>query len=145
MYSTDLQLLARHSCVKPILHWWLLIFCKVTRAYMLATPNLHDKVMWWAFLNILYTCHHIRLLITNRSWILTIHKGRIFWKKNSNEKMFLTFKKWVKNIQTAGYNGACRVYVMIFWDLEIFWASLTVYNLPIIFKIVLWVWILRKR
>ena len=25
--------------------------------------------------------------------------------------MFLDFKKWVKNIQTAGYNGACTVYV----------------------------------
>ena len=23
--------------------------------------------------------------------------------------MFLTFKKWVKNIQTAGYNGACML------------------------------------
>ena len=50
------------------------------------------------------------LLITNRSWI---HKGRIFWKKLL-QKMFLTFKKWVKNIQTAGYNFARTVYNTIF-------------------------------
>ena len=42
-----------------------------------------------------YARHHNPLLITNRSWILTIHKGRIFWK-NLLEKTFLTFKKWVK-------------------------------------------------
>ena len=48
------------------------------------------------------------LLITIHSSILTICKGRIFWK-NLLEKTFLTFKKWVKNIQTEGYNGACTV------------------------------------
>ena len=33
--------------------------------------------------------------------------------------MFLTFKKWVKNIQTAGYNGArtvCRKHVRDFLE-----------------------------
>ena len=50
-----------------------------------------------------YLGHHNPLLIRNRSRILTIHKGRIFWK-NLLEKTFLTFKKWVKNIQTTGYN-----------------------------------------
>ena len=49
------------------------------------------------------------LLIANRSWILTIHKDRIFWK-NLHEKTFLTFKKRVNNIQTAGYNGARTIF-----------------------------------
>ena len=43
-----------------------------------------------------------------RSWILTIHKARILRKKTL-EKTFLDFKKWVKNIQTAGHNGARTV------------------------------------
>ena len=33
-----------------------------------------------------------------------------FSEKNLLEKMFLTFKKWVKNIQTAGYNGTYTIY-----------------------------------
>ena len=28
--------------------------------------------------------------------------------------MFLTFKKWVKNVQTAGYNGARTVNIWLF-------------------------------
>ena len=53
--------------------------------------------------------HNNPVLITNRSSTLTIHKGRIFWK-TLLEKTFLNFKKWVKNIQTVGYNGARKVY-----------------------------------
>ena len=55
-----------------------------------------------------YTRHYNPLLIRNPSWLLTIHKGRLFWKKLL-EKTFLTFKKWVWNIQTASYNGAHTV------------------------------------
>ena len=44
-----------------------------------------------------YTRHHNLL-------ILTIHKVRILRKKPL-EKTFWNFKKWVKIIQTAGYNG----------------------------------------
>ena len=47
--------------------------------------------------------HHNPLLIRNRSWILTIHKNRIFWK-NLLENKEIVFKNRVKNIQTAGYN-----------------------------------------
>ena len=53
--------------------------------------------------------YRTRAIIT-RSWILTIHKARILWKKPL-KKTFLAFKKWVKNIQTAGYNGAHTVIV----------------------------------
>ena len=56
-----------------------------------------------------YARHYNPLLIRNRSWILTIHKARILRKKPL-EKTFLDFKKWVKSIQTAGYNGARTVY-----------------------------------
>ena len=52
-----------------------------------------------------YARHYNPHLIKNSSWILTIYKARILWKKPLN-KTFLAFKKWVKNIQTAGYNGA---------------------------------------
>ena len=37
-----------------------------------------------------------------------IHKARILWYKPL-EKTFFDFKRWVKNIQTAGYNGARTV------------------------------------
>ena len=59
-----------------------------------------------------YARHHNPLLIRNRSWILTIHKSRILRKKPL-EKTFLDFKKWVKRIQTAGYNGARMVFHFI--------------------------------
>jgi hypothetical protein len=39
---------------------------------------------------------------------LNTNHSRILRKK-SLEKMFLHFKKWVKSIQTAGYNGARTV------------------------------------
>ena len=51
--------------------------------------------------------YRTRAIIT-RSWILTVHKARILRKKPL-EKTFLNFKKWVKSIYTAGYNGACTV------------------------------------
>ena len=38
-----------------------------------------------------------------------MHKARILTKKPI-EKTVLDLKKWVKSIQTAGYNGACPVY-----------------------------------
>ena len=59
-----------------------------------------------------YARHHILLLIRNHSWILTIHKARMLRKKPL-EKPFLDFKKWVKSIQTASYNGARTVIVTI--------------------------------
>ena len=74
--------------------WW----CKLTYFILFYLP---------------YARHHNPLLIRNRSWILTIHKGRILRKKPL-EKRFLDFKKWVKSIQTAGYNGACTVSVKTF-------------------------------
>ena len=55
-----------------------------------------------------YARHYSPLLIWNCSWILTIHKARILRKKPL-EKTFLEFKKWVKSIQTMGYNGARTV------------------------------------
>ena len=55
-----------------------------------------------------YKRHHNLLLITNRSWVLTIHKARIFWK-NLLENKEMVFKNGVKSIQVAGYNGPCTV------------------------------------
>ena len=49
--------------------------------------------------------HHNPVLIRNRFWILTRISG-----KKPLEKTFLFFKKLVKSIQTAGYNGAGTVY-----------------------------------
>ena len=40
------------------------------------------------------------------SWILAIHKNRIF-SKNLLENREMSFKKWVINIQDAVYNGEC--------------------------------------
>ena len=50
-----------------------------------------------------YARHYNPLLIRNRSWILTIHKAGIL-RKNPLEKTFVDFKKWVKSIETVGYN-----------------------------------------
>ena len=56
-----------------------------------------------------YARHHIPLLFRNRTWILTVHKAKIFWK-NLLENKEMVFKNGVKSIQAAGYNGARTVY-----------------------------------
>ena len=80
--------------------------------FISAAPNsIHECVEYKikdGVYQIPYTLHCNPLLIRNRSWIITIHKDKIFWK-NLLEKTFLASKKWVKNIQTAGYNGAYTV------------------------------------
>jgi hypothetical protein len=55
-----------------------------------------------------YRHHYNPLMIRNRSRKITTHKDRIL-RKMPLEKTFLNFKKWVKSIQTAGYNGARTV------------------------------------
>ena len=72
----------------------------------------NSRQSWTKYQWIPYARHYNPLLIRNRSWILTIHKARILRKKPL-EKMFLDFKKWIKSIQTAGYNGACTVALWI--------------------------------
>ena len=60
---------------------------------------------------ILYVRHHNPLWIINCSWILTIHKDIIFPKNLLGNKE-MEFKFGVKNIQTAGYNGARTTFVV---------------------------------
>ena len=71
---------------------------------ILIFKHLHFSVILFHKIKLPYARHYNPLLIRNRSWILTIHKARILRKKPL-EKAFLDFKKWVKSIQTAGYNG----------------------------------------
>ena len=63
-------------------------------------------------LHILYARHHNLPLIRNRSWKLTIHKDRTFWK-NLLENKEMVFKNGVKNIQTTSYNGARTVIIIV--------------------------------
>jgi hypothetical protein len=55
-----------------------------------------------------YAHHHNSLLIRNRSWILTVHNDKIFWK-NLLENKEMVLKNGVKNIQAVGYNGTRTV------------------------------------
>ena len=55
--------------------------------------------------------------IKTRSWLLTVHKIRILWKKLL-KKTFLAFKNGVKSIQTVGYNGARTVDKIIILSLK---------------------------
>ena len=71
--------------------------------------GLHMRHLDIASHYILYACHHNLLLIINRSWILTIHKDRIF-PKHLLENKEMDFKNGVKNIQTTGYTGARTVH-----------------------------------
>ena len=50
-----------------------------------------------------YARHHNPLLSRDRSWILTIHKDRVFWKTSPWKNVFDLQKVGLK--QTAGYNG----------------------------------------
>ena len=59
-------------------------------------------------MSLLIYIYRTRALITNRSWILAIHKDRIFWK-NLLENKEMVFKNAVKNIQAAAYNGVNTV------------------------------------
>ena len=60
----------------------------------------------------LYGCHHIPLLIRNCSWILTVHKDIIFWKRLP-WKQRNGLRKCVKNLQTVVYNGARTIFEFI--------------------------------
>ena len=53
-------------------------------------------------------------------WMLTKHK-RIIIRNNHFNKMNLTFKNWVKNLQTAVYNGASTVN-QLFYLLKFLWG-----------------------
>ena len=70
-----------------------------------------------------FIVYRTRAIIT-RSWILTIHKDRIFWKNFlDNKEMF--FKNRVKNIDAAAYNGACstvhNIVGQIFFHFQLFY------------------------
>ena len=69
--------------------------------------QLRDKSM-------LYVRHYNPLLIWNSSWILTILKA-----KGHSTKM--NFKKWVKSIQTAHYNGVRTVLGLEKSEVEMFY------------------------
>ena len=68
----------------------------------------------WGTNYIPYARHHNPLLIRNHSWILTIHKDRIFWKTLLENKE-MVFKNRVKNIKTAGYNGTRTVSILLYF------------------------------
>ena len=70
--------------------------------------------MWsWEHGNTYRKRHYNPLLIRDRSWIRTTHQAEILRKKPL-AKTFLDFKKLVKSIQTAGYNGARTVNWMFY-------------------------------
>ena len=94
----------------------MLLICQIwDQWHKMSGKNTHTNFFYFWFKNKLpYTRHYNPLLIWNRSWILTIHKVRILQKKLL-EKSFLTFKKWVEKIQTAGYNGAGTAFTFSTW------------------------------
>ena len=55
-----------------------------------------------------YARYYNLLLVTNRSWILTINKDKVFIK-NLLENKEMVFKNGLGNIQAAAYNGARTV------------------------------------
>ena len=69
------------------------------------------------------TTVHNRLLITNRSWILTIHKSLL-------ENKEMVFKNEVINIEAAAYNGARTV---VYWtNTDIIWNLNKTYQVKFI-------------
>ena len=84
-----------YSQAKTWIHIWHIFTLKNKQCYrrLIGTSSV-IKTEWN---NIIYTRHHILLLITNRSLLLTTNKGRIS-----------PFKKWVKDIQIAGYVARLR-------------------------------------
>ena len=78
---------------------------EVAFEYLCSTPMI---IYWIRKIHLPYPFHHNPLSITNRSWTLTIHKDRNFWK-NLLENKEMDFKNGVKNIQAAAYNGARTV------------------------------------
>ena len=65
--------------------------------------------------HVLFAHHHNPLLITNHSWILAIHKDRIFLKTS--------IKTMVKNIQAAAYNGTHIYNIDLFPKWEVCWFN----------------------
>ena len=71
--------------------------------------SLYDQPFWYWLKGLPYARHHNPLLITNRSWTLTLYKIL----KNPTKNKEMDFKNGVVNIHAAGYNGACTVYSLI--------------------------------
>ena len=57
--------------------------------------------------------HYNLLLIRNHSSILTIHKDRIFWKKNILENKIMVFQNGLKSMQAGAYNGLRKLYIQL--------------------------------
>ena len=93
-------------------------------------PSILIHYFFFVFNALPYERHYNLLLIRNCSWILTIHKTKIIRKKPL-EKTFFNFKKWVKSIQTAGYNGARTVciYCIVSHGWQIFRNNFQILNL----------------
>ena len=70
--------------------------------------NSHAQSGW--VLCTIITCSWFK----NRSWILTIHKGKIFYflKKKFPENKEMVFKIGIKNMQTKGYNGTYTRFIL---------------------------------
>ena len=81
---------------------------------LISNWEFHSEIVWvkWDLsckVHIRYVRHYNPLLIINRSWTLTIHNEKNFWKSLLENKE-MGFKNGVKNIQAAGYNGARTVF-----------------------------------
>ena len=71
--------------------------------------EMPDSLRFWfrVIFNLPYARHHNPFLIINRSWILTIHKDRIFWK-NLLENKEIDFKNRVKICKQWVINASVR-------------------------------------
>ena len=72
----------------PRLYWTSYIYAK--KVYFISS-FIFSKDKFW----LQYARNHYQLLIRNRSWILAIHKDRIFWK-NLLENKVIVFKNGIK-------------------------------------------------
>ena len=83
-----------------------------------------------------YVCHHNLLLIRNRSWILTIHKGRIF-RKNVLKSKEMVYKNGLKNTSRCIYLFQVRWRTEEKWLMQAYWRtppSLPMVSITIHFK-----------
>ena len=94
------------------------IFVKTILYYFLCiSGEIHVSWVYWSSFNssqaILSFLYHNSLLITNHSWILTIHKDRIFWKKSLKTKKRFSKTCSAKNLQAVTYILACIQYILL--------------------------------
>ena len=110
------QILTKKLIYSALVKYIALLAIWIRIKFTLYEPHFLKAFLGSKF-NVPYARLYNPLLNTN-------HTYRQNFLKNFLEKTFLTFKMWMKNIKTEGYNGLCMVFTIIIIGKQFFFFGL---------------------